>query len=159
MQTICPINFCANYFQLRASLLWQFTYAQMPEASYFLGHWKIGQPWKMCYSTKLVWKLWNYKIKKRAAQTGLSSFHCLSPAVFQSCHGVYCRLTNSKRNTSALWISHSGLWSEMTCKPLLFCWHDATVRSVSLKHKKHIQECKRFVITNMHQRLYHQLNV
>lgn len=29
-------------------------YAQMPKASYFLGHWKIGKLWKMCYSLKVA---------------------------------------------------------------------------------------------------------
>lgn len=36
-------KFCANHFQSGASLLWQFIYVQMPKASFFQGHWKIGK--------------------------------------------------------------------------------------------------------------------
>ncbi len=43
---------------------------------------------------------------------------------------VHYHLTNSKPHTSALWILLSALWSEITCKPLLFCWHDVTAWSV-----------------------------
>lgn len=40
-------------------LLWQFTWFQMPKASFFLGQWKIGKLWKSSS------KFRNYKIRVR----------------------------------------------------------------------------------------------
>lgn len=46
---------------------------------------------------------------------------------------IDCILKNTKCNTCALWLTLFGLWTEITCKPLLFSWYHAAARSVHLK--------------------------
>lgn len=46
MHTICPIDFVQTPLNNRLLCFGSFIYAQVPKASSFLGHWKIGTLWE-----------------------------------------------------------------------------------------------------------------
>ncbi len=152
-------RFRAKYLQ--ALLLWQFTYAQMPKVSSFLGHWKIGKPWKICYSKKTHLKVMTLEVKEFYSDW-------LILCDFIVYHLSYlCNARGTKKN-SHFWesiaiealshfcsVNHTFCFYEVKLRSSHFCW-DVPARSAHYI-KAHLQAQKEQTCNSIQHRV-HYLN-